>query len=228
MKSKLFLLLIFLIQTELSFQMFVNKTVIYNKIFQSVTELNLNGMKIDYIDKKSFEDISKLKKLYLNNNLISFVDASMFEGMLYNYLKVLSIFTSIYRLIIVKGLNDLEEIWLESNNIVVFDLNSLVGLNKLLKVCIYNNPISKYFPEKLQKICETNPNCIVKISETCSFPDAFQTNIATTTTTTIVSLTNSLNSNLSFNGIKLNKTLIYYIVIIKYSFVIGLRKTKNK
>jgi Leucine-rich repeat (LRR) protein len=82
MKSKLFLLLIFLIQTELSFQMFVNKTVIYNKIFQSVTELNLNGMKIDYIDKKSFEDISKLKKLYLNNNLISFVDASMFEGML--------------------------------------------------------------------------------------------------------------------------------------------------
>lgn len=101
MKSKLFLLLIFLIQTELSFQMFVNKTVIYNKIFQSVTELNLNGMKIDYIDKKSFEDISKLKKLYLNNNLISFVDASMFEGMLYNYLKILSIFTSIYRLIIV-------------------------------------------------------------------------------------------------------------------------------
>ena len=85
MKSKLFLLLICLIQTELSFQMFVNKTVIYNKIFQSVTELNLNGMKIDFIDKKSFEDISKLKKLYLNNNLISFVDASMFEGMLCNY-----------------------------------------------------------------------------------------------------------------------------------------------
>lgn len=103
-------------------------------------------------------------------------------------------------------------------------------MNKLLKVCIYNNPISKYFPEKLQKICETNPNCIVKISDACSFPDTFQTNIATTTTTTptIVSLTNNLNSNLSFNGIKLNKTLIYYIVIIKYSFVICLRKTKNK
>jgi len=101
-------------------------------------------------------------------------------------------------------------------------------LNKLLKVCIYNNPISKYFPEKLQKICETNPNCIVKISDACSFPDTFQTNIASTTTTTSVSLTNSLSSNLSFNGIKLNKKLIYYVFIIKYSFVICLRKTENK
>ena len=49
MKSKLFLLLIFLIQTELSFQMFVNKTVIYNKLTdnyyydKTYTKLSLNN-----------------------------------------------------------------------------------------------------------------------------------------------------------------------------------------
>jgi len=78
--SKLFILFVCLIQIELSFEMFVNKTTIYNQIFELVTELNLNGMKIDYIDKNSFEDIKKLKRLYLNNNSISLVDASMFKG----------------------------------------------------------------------------------------------------------------------------------------------------
>ena len=112
--------------------------------------------------------------------------------MLYNYLKYY--FTQIYILKIVKGLNELEEIWLESNNIVVFDLNSLVGLNKLLKVCIFNNPISKYFPEKLQKICETNSKCVVKINDPCNSPNTIQTDFVTST----VSFTN----NLSYDTIK--------------------------
>lgn len=121
-------------------QMFLNKTV----LLQTLSELNLNGLKIDYIDANTFEDLNSIRKLYLNWNLLSHVDATLF-----------------------KGLNNLEELWLESNNIIVFDLNALNGMTNLEKVCIYNNPISKYFPDRLKDICRGNPKCIVKIKEPC-------------------------------------------------------------
>ena len=66
-----------------------------------------------------------------------------------------------------KTMVSLQELWLESNQIVSVDKNSLVGLNKLEKVCINNNPISTFFPHLLDGICSTNSKCVVSIAEKC-------------------------------------------------------------
>jgi len=56
---------------------------------------------------------------------------------------------------------------LESNKIKSFNDNTLIGLSKLNKVCLYNNPISIQSPTTLGNICNMNPNCQVFISSKC-------------------------------------------------------------
>ncbi len=133
---------------------FLNKTT----LFQTISEIDLSGRKIDFIDSNTFEDLTNLKKLNLNSNLISFIDANLF-----------------------KNLVNLEELWLESNNIISFDVNALAGLIHLEKVCIHNNPISKYFPDRLAQICKTNPKCFVKFNEPCEDSSTLTTTSPTTT-----------------------------------------------
>ena len=160
-KNQILTIIALIICVQNTKQMFLNKT----SLFQAITEINLNGFKIDYIDSNTFDDLSNIKKLYLQNNLISHIDSNLFQD-----------------------LKSLEELWLESNNIISFDKNALIGLTNLQKVCIFNNPISKYFPERLKDICRSNLNCIVKIQESCDSPTV-ATSLATSTLTTSIAST---------------------------------------
>ena len=42
-----------------------------------------------------------------------------------------------------------------------------VDLNKLEKVCLNDNPISLMFPNNIKPLCDSNPNCSIKINEKC-------------------------------------------------------------
>jgi len=66
-----------------------------------------------------------------------------------------------------KYLISLRELYLESNNIVSFNKNVLVGLINLEKVCLFQNPISNLFPQSLASICNVNSKCKVFIDSSC-------------------------------------------------------------
>jgi hypothetical protein len=59
------------------------------------------------------------------------------------------------------------EINLQTNNIVSFKKNALIGLINLEKVCLFENPISNLFPESLNSICNGNSKCKVFINSYC-------------------------------------------------------------
>jgi len=56
---------------------------------------------------------------------------------------------------------------LESNDIVTFDKNALVGLTNLERVCMSQNPISNLFPESLTSMCSGNYKCNIIINSKC-------------------------------------------------------------
>jgi hypothetical protein len=64
-------------------------------------------------------------------------------------------------------LYNLRELWIESNKLISVDRNIFVGLNKLEKVCLFDNPISAMFPTYLKPLCDSNPYCKIKITEKC-------------------------------------------------------------
>ena len=66
-----------------------------------------------------------------------------------------------------KWLKSLRQLQLESNRIISFDRNALVGLNNLEKVCLAENIIASLFPEILNDICTTNPKCKVLTMQKC-------------------------------------------------------------
>ena len=66
--------------------------------------------------------------------------------------------------LIFKDLNQLEELSLESNNIVQINTNAFVGLNNLKLLCLFNNPIAQLFPTELSNLCV---NCQVITKEKC-------------------------------------------------------------
>jgi len=88
--------------------------------------------------------LTSLRTLWSNKNTINQIEEDLF-----------------------KGLSNLKEIILESNKIISFNKNALIGLSKLNKVCLYDNPISVQFPEFLSNICIMNPNCQVYILSSC-------------------------------------------------------------
>ena len=63
--------------------------------------------------------LPSLQVLWLHNNKISRIKEEVF-----------------------KGLMNLTEVNLESNKIVTFNKNALIGLSKLKKVCLFDNPIN--------------------------------------------------------------------------------------
>ena len=75
------------------------------------------------------------------------------------------------------------------------DKNSLVGLNRLKLVCLYNNPISNLFPSSLSIICETNKECTVKILDKCIRKEYTTSTITTTTLTTTKNAGNNSKNN---------------------------------
>ena len=47
--------------------------------------------------------------------------------------------------------------------------NALVGLSKLEKLCLNDNPISDIFPDSLDELYSTNPKCKVYVLTKCRF-----------------------------------------------------------
>jgi hypothetical protein len=107
-------------------------------------EIDLSRRSIDSIDVNTFKGYNKLEKLFLDDNKIRQLDYGVFNHLL-----------------------NLKELWLESNNIISIDRNVFVGLNQLEKVCLNDNPISVMFPSNIKPLCDTNPNCNIKIKERC-------------------------------------------------------------
>jgi len=105
----------------------------------------LSNKSIDNIDINTFKGLNNLKSLYLNDNKIKQLEYGLFNE-LYN----------------------LKELWLESNNISSIDRNVFFGLNQLEKVCLNDNPISIMFPDNVILLCDSNPNCNIRINEKCT------------------------------------------------------------
>ena len=99
---------------------------------------------IDTIDVNTFKGYNKLEKLFLDDYKLRQLDYGVFNHLL-----------------------NLKELWLESNNIVSIDRNVFIGLNQLEKVCLNDNPISVMFPSNIKPLCDSNPNCNIKINEKC-------------------------------------------------------------
>jgi Leucine-rich repeat (LRR) protein len=107
-------------------------------------EIDLSNRGIDSIDINTFKGYNKLEKLFLENNKLRKLEYGLFNH-----------------------LSNLRELWLESNFIISIDRNVFVGLNLLQKVCLNGNPISLIFPSNIEPLCDTNPNCNIKINENC-------------------------------------------------------------
>jgi Leucine-rich repeat (LRR) protein len=106
--------------------------------------IDLSSKSLDKIDKNTFKGLINLESLYLNDNKIKQLENGLFNQ-----------------------LSNLRELWLESNKISSIDRDIFVGLNKLQKVCLNDNPISLMFPINVEQLCDTNPNCNIKINEKC-------------------------------------------------------------
>ena len=107
-------------------------------------EIDLSNRSIDSIEINTFKGYNKLEKLFLEDNKLRKLEYGLFNH-----------------------LSNLRELWLESNIIISIDRNVFEGLNLLQKVCLNDNPISLMFPNNIKPLCDTNPNCNIKINENC-------------------------------------------------------------
>lgn len=109
--------------------------------------IDLNNQNIDSIDSDTFNDLNQLETLYLHENKLTKLDSDLFSSLL-----------------------NLKVVWLESNNIVSLNRNIFANLTQLEMVCLHNNPVSILFASSIKDICKTNPNCILKVTESCAPP----------------------------------------------------------
>ena len=61
---------------------------------------------------------------------------------------------------------NLEYLMLESNRIVSFNKNALIGLNDLETICLFDNPIS-LFQTLISNVCSFNVKCKVYSNQKC-------------------------------------------------------------
>ena len=59
----------------------------------------------------------------------------------------------------------LKFLYLESNEIISFDRNALVGLINLESVCLEQNHIYILLPNDISEVCDTNPKCKVYLTK---------------------------------------------------------------
>jgi Leucine-rich repeat (LRR) protein len=132
--------------TQLSSSVGINQSILIETYLYEIDsiEIDLSRRSIDSIDINTFKGYSKLEKLFLEDNKLKKLEYGLFNH-----------------------LSNLRELWLESNIIVSIDRNVFVGLNLLQKVCLNDNPISLMFPSNIKPLCDTNPNCNIKINENC-------------------------------------------------------------
>jgi Leucine-rich repeat (LRR) protein len=132
--------------TQLTYCAGINQSILIQKYGFSIdsNEIDLSESSIDSIDINTFKGYNKLEKLYLHDNKLRQLEYGLFNN-----------------------LTNLRELWLESNNIISIDRNVFAGMNKLEKVCLNDNPISLMFPNMIKPLCDSNPNCSIKINEKC-------------------------------------------------------------
>jgi len=131
----------------------LNRSNLFSKFNYTVNSefIDLSNQQIESIDALTFSDLKQLKLLHLETNQLTRIEIGLF-----------------------KGLAELREIWLESNSLISIDRNAFVGLNNLELVCIFDNPISSFFPSLVQPLCDSNSRCNLKISEKCVPPLSIQ------------------------------------------------------
>jgi len=149
----LILFIVFLIKLTESIDF--NQTNLLQLYSTDSIEIHLNNKNITNIDEFTFSQFKSLQIIYLNDNNLKRIANNLF--------------------------NNLTEIWLESNEIISIDTNIFSGLNSLKLVCLFNNPISVFFPSLVSQLCDLKINCTVKVSQFC-----FELNTTTTTTSTII------------------------------------------
>ena len=132
--------------TQLSSSVGINQSILIETYLYEIDsiEIDLSRRSIDSIDINTFKGFNKLEKLFLEDNKLKKLEYGLFNH-----------------------LSNLRELWLESNFIISIDRNVFVGLNLLQKVCLNGNPISLMFPSNIEPLCDTNPNCNIKINENC-------------------------------------------------------------
>ena len=138
-------------------------------VFQGLTSvitINLSFNVINSIPETLFQGLSRLNNIYLNSNQLTSIPANIFQG-LYRLtdLNLSNNFITLIDANAFKGLFSLNVLYLESNEIVSFDRNALIENVALTKVCLYDNPISLFFPTSLQDICGPNLNCKYHITK---------------------------------------------------------------
>lgn len=115
------------------------------------------------IDANTFQGLTKLKYLKLNNNNpFRLIDVNAFQGL--SNLQDLRLINNTLRSIDAKtfqGLSKLTRLDLRFNK--TFDRNALVGFIELEKGFFYDNPISNL----LSGICAINIKCKVELSIKC-------------------------------------------------------------
>ena len=103
--------------------------------------IDLRNKNIEEIEDATFNGFNSLETLYLDENNLTKLN---FEF---------------------SNLKNLSEIWFEFNYIVSVQKYIFKSLNNLKRVCFSENPISKYNPVNLEKLCDNK--CDIKIKETC-------------------------------------------------------------
>jgi Leucine-rich repeat (LRR) protein len=146
MISKLFFLLVFLLNAKNAINLEINQILLIQdyKYTLNSTSIDLSGKSINLIDINTFEGYRNLEVLNLEDNKINRLDKGIFEDLI-----------------------NLRELYLESNIIISIEKNIFIGLNKLEKVCIHDNPISNMFPNSVKSLCDLNPKCEITINDKC-------------------------------------------------------------
>ena len=170
----LFLSLFLLVSSTTAIEL--NQTSLFESFgysFESKS-INLELQGIQKIDPNTFNGLTKLEVINLNNNELTSLNALIF-----------------------KGLFNLRKVYIESNKLISIDKNVFIGLNNLELICLHKNPIVSLYPTIAGSLCETNLKCEIFTNETCEVNQSsiefltsstsFNATTTTTTTTTTTS-----------------------------------------
>ena len=129
----LFLSLFLLVSSTTAIEL--NQTSLFESFgysFESKS-INLELQGIQKIDPNTFNGLTKLEVINLNNNELTSLNALIF-----------------------KGLFNLRKVYIESNKLISIDKNVFIGLNNLELICLHKNPIVSLYPTIAGSLCETN------------------------------------------------------------------------
>jgi Leucine-rich repeat (LRR) protein len=109
------------------------------------TELDLSGLRLNDTDGlRDIPDLNNLQYLYLHNNQLTELSATLFNGL--NNLQVLWLYNNQLTQLpatLFKGLNNLREIYLYDNQLTQLPATLFNGLNNLQVLWLYSNQLTQ-------------------------------------------------------------------------------------